>query len=341
MRRIDTAPASTPLNAFPLIEAHAVDAFCEGITRLFADASFDVLVDRKSHQSFHARVGFRRFGSVGLMHGAYSAGIRATFSDVKFYTQGLPVRGAGQQATGSRAHIVGDRTGGVLSPDMRICLTFDAGFEHLAFLIEPDAVVAKLAALTGHRIASPPRFVGMTDFRKPVARQLRELGAQFARRSHEAAAIPLIISEMEQRAIVLFLFANDHDYSHLLNARPPAVAPWQVRRAEEHIEANWNRPIAIESLSELCGCSIRSLFHHFRRSRGYSPMEFLRHVRLHRARVMLSRPEEATSVTDVAFACGFGNLGHFSKYFRDEFGEKPSDLLARARRLPSGGRSGA
>lgn len=332
MRRIETAPASTPLSAFPLIEARTVDTFCEGITRLFADSSFDVVVDRKSHLTFKANVSFRRFGRIGLMYGAYSAGIRATFSNVKFYTQGLPVRGAGQQATGSWAHAVGDRTGGVLSPDMRVRLTFAAGFEHLAFLIDPDAVMATLAALTGRRGGSAPNFTGMTDFRRPAARQLRELGTQFVRRSEEFAAVPLIISEMQQRAIVLFLFANDHDHSHLLNAEPPSAAPWQVKRAEDHIEANWDRPIAIQILSEICGCSVRSLFHQFRRSRGYSPMEFLRHVRLHRARTMLSRPEAATSVTDVAFACGFGNLGHFSKYFRDEFGEKPSETLALARR---------
>jgi AraC-like DNA-binding protein len=336
-----TAPVSTSLNAFPLIEARTIDSFCEGITRLFSDASFDVSVDRKAHLSFHARVGFRKFDSVGLMHGTYGARIHAKFSDVKFYTQGLPVRGAGQQATGGRAHDVGHRTGGVLSPDTQIGLVFDAGFEHYALLIDPDAVMSMLAGLTGRRIDSPPRFAGVTDFRVPAARQLHQLCTQLARRCDEAHAIPLVIADMEQRAIALFLFANAHDHSHLLAAEPPAAASWQVRRAEDHIEANWNRPIAIESLSELCGCSARSLFQQFRKSRGYSPMTFLRHVRLHRARMMLSRPDEATSVTDVALACGFGNLGHFSIYFRSAFGEKPSDVLTRARRRTSGGSSRA
>jgi AraC-like DNA-binding protein len=333
MRRTDTAfsPAVPPLNAFPLIQARAVDTFCEGITRLFSDSTFDVSVDRKAHQSFHASVNFRRFGHVGLMHACYGARIRAQFSDVKFYTQGLPVRGAGQQATGGRAHSVGNRTGGVLSPDTEIGLVFDAGFEHYAFLIDPDAVITMLAALTGRRVDAPPRFTGVTNFQTPAALRLRELAAQFASRSDDAGAIPLIISELEQRTIVLFLFANNHDHSHFLDTDPPAAAPWQVRRAEDHIEANWHRPIAVEALSALCGCSVRSLFHQFRRSRGYSPMEFLRHVRLHRARVMLSRPDETTSVTDVAFGCGFGNLGHFSQYFRDAFGEKPSEVLTRAR----------
>ena len=53
MRRTDIAlaPLAAPLNAFPLIQARAVDTFCEGITRLFSDSTFDVSVDRKSHQS--------------------------------------------------------------------------------------------------------------------------------------------------------------------------------------------------------------------------------------------------------------------------------------------------
>jgi len=37
------------------------------------------------------------------------------------------------------------------------------------------------------------------------------------------------------------------------------------------------------------------------------------------------------SVTDVAYACGFGNLGHFAKYFRAKFGETPSAVLSRSK----------
>jgi len=35
-------------------------------------------------------------------------------------------------------------------------------------------------------------------------------------------------------------------------------------------------------------------------------------------------------VTAVAFACGFGNLGHFARDYREVFGERPSMTLARA-----------
>jgi transcriptional regulator GlxA family with amidase domain len=55
-------------------------------------------------------------------------------------------------------------------------------------------------------------------------------------------------------------------------------------------------------------------------------------VRLRHAREMLATPDHETSVTSVAFVCGFGNLGHFARDYRETFGERPSETLARAAR---------
>ena len=321
-----------PLDRFPLIDTGRVDEFRAGITHLFSDSTFDVSVDRKSHENFGARVNFRRSSDVGVMYAYYGSQIRARFSDVRFYVQGIPLKGAGEQATAGQPHAVGDMTGGVLSPDTRIGLTFSPGFRHFALLFDPRAVMSKLTAITGRVVPRPPRFTGRTDFQSPAAARLRELTSVLATRLGDDAPIPMFIEDTEQRAISLFLFANDHEYRREFDIEPPTIATSLVRRAEEYIEANWDRHITIESLSAVSGCSVRSLFHQFRRGRGYSPMQFLRQVRLCRARDMLSRPNHATSVTDVALACGFGNFGHFAGYYRSEFGELPSDALHRARR---------
>jgi transcriptional regulator GlxA family with amidase domain len=132
--------------------------------------------------------------------------------------------------------------------------------------------------------------------------------------------------------LVMFLHANRHNYSHLLERQPSDIAPRQVRSAEEFIEANWNEPISLEAIAAATEVSIRSLFRNFRQSRGYSPMEFLKQVRLRRAHELLERPNGATSVTEVAFHCGFGDLSRFSKYYFQAFGERPSDTLNRGRR---------
>src|SRR5262245_24742078 len=57
-----------------------------------------------------------------------------------------------------------------------------------------------------------------------------------------------------------------------------AAVPWQVRRAEEFIEAHWNQPITVEMLAEVAGTSERTLFHAFRASRGRSPMASVKQV---------------------------------------------------------------
>jgi len=58
-------------------------------------------------------------------------------------------------------------------------------------------------------------------------------------------------------------------------------------------------------------------------------MAFVKRVRLMQARQMLTAPAENTSVTAVAFACGFDNPGHFAGDYRLAFGEFPSQTLTK------------
>jgi transcriptional regulator GlxA family with amidase domain len=117
----------------------------------------------------------------------------------------------------------------------------------------------------------------------------------------------------------------------LLDAEPYDSAPWQVRRAEDYIEAHWNSPITVEKLAEVTNTSARSIFRAFKASRGYSPMAFAKKLRLKRARAMLQFPKSVSSVIGVAFSCGFSNLGHFAKDYRLEYGEAPSTTLKRSK----------
>jgi transcriptional regulator GlxA family with amidase domain len=46
---------------------------------------------------------------------------------------------------------------------------------------------------------------------------------------------------------------------------------------------------------------------------------------------MLASGNPDTSVTAVAYACGFATMGHFAKEYRQTFGELPSRTIARSR----------
>ena len=143
---------------------------------------------------------------------------------------------------------------------------------------------------------------------------------------------PLVLRELEQTILVSFLSANRHTFSDLLEREPKDTLPSQVRLAEEFIEAHWDQAISIENLVETTGVGARAIFRAFQQSRGYSPMAFARMVRLRHAREMLGAGDPEASVTSVAFVCGFGNLGHFARDYRETFGERPSETLARAAR---------
>lgn len=117
----------------------------------------------------------------------------------------------------------------------------------------------------------------------------------------------------------------------LIEPRRQPPTTWQVRRAEEYIETHWDQPITIAGLARATAASARSIFFHFKNSRGQSPMSFLKQVRLEHARAMLETSGVGRSVTEIAVQCGFGNLGHFAGDYFKRFGERPSDTLKRSK----------
>ena len=106
------------------------------------------------------------------------------------------------------------------------------------------------------------------------------------------------------------------------------VAPWIVRRAEEYMAAHAADPITLSDLVAVCGCSRSALFHAFKSSRGYTPMQFLACRRLGLAHQRLMR-EPGPTATEIALGCGFSNYARFTKAYRGRFGESPSETRSR------------
>ncbi|MCX7309342.1 MAG: PAS domain-containing protein [Afipia sp.] len=109
------------------------------------------------------------------------------------------------------------------------------------------------------------------------------------------------------------------------------LAPRYIVAALEFMENNWRKSISLPEISRACGASTSTLFKFFR-SRGTSPGQILKKIKLRHANETLSAPSKTTTVSGVALKCGFQNLGHFSRYYRDEFGELPSATLSRNKR---------
>jgi len=145
-----------------------------------------------------------------------------------------------------------------------------------------------------------------------------------------------VLAEFEQSLMVMFLHANRHNYSHLLDEISPDVGAWQVRCLTDYIEAQEEEPAKLENLVDLTGTGTLSLFRAFRQARGISTMEFTKQVRLIRARDLLRQSDPDTTVVTVAEACGFADLNGFIGDYLRAFGERPSMTLRRDEGDPTG-----
>lgn len=105
-----------------------------------------------------------------------------------------------------------------------------------------------------------------------------------------------------------------------------------LRRCLDYIEANFADCLTVSEVAKAGGMRVRSMQLLFRKHLGQSFLMFLTERRLLAARQMLTSGQENLSVTGVAISCGFNHLGDFARLYKNAFGDKPSEALARMRR---------
>jgi len=107
-----------------------------------------------------------------------------------------------------------------------------------------------------------------------------------------------------------------------------------VARARNYVLESLDEPISIDSLAAAAGTSRRTLHRAFNTVLDETPQSFVRKARLHRIRCDLaSDTEVACTVALVANQWGISELGRLSGWYRELFGELPSETLTQSHRL--------
>ena len=320
---------SSPLDSFPIIKSRDIEEVREAVARCYGARRFDV---PRNLEGFDVRANHWQSRNIGLSYCRYGAPVQLEFPAANFFRQQICLRSGSGIRIGRIEGRVTNEESWVVPPETSINVVFAPDFEQLVLRIETDALLNKLTALIGRTPSRKLIFGHSTRVNAAAIGNLRRMLTFFAAEldSMDSEMGPsLAVAELEQALIVSFICNNPHNYSAFLHDRTRPAASWQVRRAEEYIEAHWDQPITIEELARVTSASARSLFHQFKRSRGQSPMGFVKEVRLKRARQMLQRTDLRHSVTETALACGFMNLGHFAKDYFKHFGERPSETTKR------------
>jgi AraC-like DNA-binding protein len=92
-------------------------------------------------------------------------------------------------------------------------------------------------------------------------------------------------------------------------------------------------------LLRACGVAERTLRKHFRAFLGFSPLGYLRRMRLAALLEELLRATERSTITEIAARYGLHHLGRLSAEYARCFGERPSTTLRRARVARTHGRA--
>ena len=94
-----------------------------------------------------------------------------------------------------------------------------------------------------------------------------------------------------------------------------------------YLEEHLHEPLSLHQLEAMSHYSRRALQYAFLERLGCSPTQWIRTMRLERARRWLQEPQPGETVTRIAQACGYRSLNLFSMDFQQRFHVKPSELL--------------
>jgi AraC-like DNA-binding protein len=105
------------------------------------------------------------------------------------------------------------------------------------------------------------------------------------------------------------------------------LAPWQVGRVCDFIEANLAGDPSIVALSQECGISASYFARAFRASFGMAPHQWITKRRIARAKLLMRQSTE--SLAEISLVCGFFDQSHLGRLFLREEGLSPAQWRRR------------
>lgn len=203
-------------------------------------------------------------------------------------------------------------------------------FLSISLQIDPSAVSDLLLEM-GERETAPPRpqaaqpgmFVSrMSDsLTGVVARLLTALDSPLDRRILAPLAVREILYHVlsgEQGELLREVVLHD-SRSH------------RIARVVRFLNARYGEPLTISEIAREAHMSPSTLHHTFKEVTSASPLQYLKQIRLHQARLLMLH--EGLSAGEASHRVGYGSPSQFSREFKRLFGIAPSQELQRLREV--------
>ncbi|PWJ43808.1 AraC family transcriptional regulator [Sediminitomix flava] len=127
--------------------------------------------------------------------------------------------------------------------------------------------------------------------------------------------------KLKIRELIIILINSDKsgDIKSMLNG----LFDTNAYDFQEIIHTHLYDDLSVEDLAFFAGLSLSTFKRKFKTVFGTSPNQYIKAKRLTRAQHLLQTTEER--ISDIAYDCGFNDTGYFSKLFKTEFNQSPSE----------------
>ena len=286
----------------------------------------DVVVTQLKPGKLQGRIRHIGLGSLGISVGQFSSEIRSTGPlHRERVVLGTLLSRVGRASMWWEETRPGDV--GIFPPGVAADAIYGGGASYAVVSVDPPELSSMLG--TEGRVADPAlwntRRLCQTDPRigEEVARRLTGIMSNVVERKATASLSGDFLRRTIVEAFVMsVLSALPKD------RRQPSTGARLVSETDNYVDAAGERPVHISELCSALKVSRRTLHRAFDDTLGIGPVTYLRRRRLSAIRSILKQSDPATiSIGDLAFEYGFPEPGRFAAYYRDHFGETPSETL--------------
>ncbi|MDA9499224.1 helix-turn-helix domain-containing protein [Bradyrhizobium sp. CCBAU 11357] len=189
-------------------------------------------------------------------------------------------------------------------------------FHSLHFYV-PASALDGVAEQAGARRVGQLECQFATGFRDEIVRHIGGSLMRALRRPSEANQ--LFVDHM-MLALTAHV-AQAYGGLHVSKPARGALAPWQLRRACEKLEANLAGTVSLQQIAAEFDLSVSYFSRAFRASTGLPPHQWLLRQRVKAAKQLMAIRE--LPLSEIAISAGFANQSHFTRVFSSAVGVSP------------------
>ena len=119
--------------------------------------------------------------------------------------------------------------------------------------------------------------------------------------------------------------------SESVSIEAKAVDQQRINLIYDFVRDHFKRNISLEEISAEAAMTVPAFCRYFKRISNKTFTQFVNEHRIVHASKLLA--EGNLNITDICYACGFNNISHFNRQFKDVTGKSPSDYRKEIKRV--------